>query len=637
MKRVLGRLLLGAAALALGGCDTSTPPSDPGDQSPAIPAMPLNVSAYPGPGVDQITVAWPAVSGATSYNVYWGTSSGVTTQNGIKVTVSANGFSHTGLTPNSTYYYVVAAVNNAGEGGASPTVHATASDIGVSKMCPSVGVLQGSAIALGVTVVSRYQMSGVTANVDGRSTALAFDPNSPVCGVIGNGFPLWVGTISLAGLPKGPITLSLSATDVLGNIATVSYVFMHDEPPTLTIAAPDDFYVARPTLRVAVSCLDDDPKGCTSLTVKAGGATLASAQGSIDQAVSLAAYDGQSLALTFQGTDSAGQTTTVSRRVFVESSSQLTEVAAVNGLILDVQPDRILFLNESTGGNALTIHDRVSGGDVVIYDQAGHNLEDALLTPLGAMFLEDVNNPFLRSLHEWQGGALTDLGKASASLLVIKGPYALFTLPAGLTRRDVLAGVNTLVSTGAANVGYDVASNGDVVYWTNGTNDQVFRFRGGLSTQLTTDAMQNIDPITDSVNVVYLKNKQVTSYDTLGEHVLTPGDFGGRSSGQDYQVANGWVAYTKSGVASDRQVWSHSPTGDDAQVTHFGTSSSINALGPNGEIALINAFGGASRRYLALPDYSTIPRDISSDLGSAFFQNGNLFITIGRSLFQVNP
>lgn len=80
-----------------------------------VPAGPTGVSATRG--IVQVTVNWTAVAGATSYNVYRSTASGT---QGSKVGTSATtGYVDPSVGIGSTYYYVIRAVNSAGEGAAS--------------------------------------------------------------------------------------------------------------------------------------------------------------------------------------------------------------------------------------------------------------------------------------------------------------------------------------------------------------------------------------------------------------------------------------------------------------------------------------------------------------------------------------
>jgi mono/diheme cytochrome c family protein len=95
---------------------TPTPP-------PTAPGAPTSVTAAGGAKLS--TVSWAAVTGATSYNIYWSTTAGVTTANGTKIAGVTSPFVHTVLSDGTTYYYIVTAANNAGESSASAQVSAT--------------------------------------------------------------------------------------------------------------------------------------------------------------------------------------------------------------------------------------------------------------------------------------------------------------------------------------------------------------------------------------------------------------------------------------------------------------------------------------------------------------------------------
>ena len=91
--------------------------------APTIPAAPVGVSATGG--TKQVTVSWPAVSGATSYNLYWSATAGVTKATGTKISGVTSPTVQNGLTDSTTYYYILTAVNSAGESDASVQVAAT--------------------------------------------------------------------------------------------------------------------------------------------------------------------------------------------------------------------------------------------------------------------------------------------------------------------------------------------------------------------------------------------------------------------------------------------------------------------------------------------------------------------------------
>ena len=92
----------------------------------SAPSAPTGVSATAGNG--QVSISWTSVSGATSYNIYWSTTSGVTKTTGTKLTGGTSPYTHTGRTNGTTYYYVVTAVNSYGESSESSQVSGTPSD-----------------------------------------------------------------------------------------------------------------------------------------------------------------------------------------------------------------------------------------------------------------------------------------------------------------------------------------------------------------------------------------------------------------------------------------------------------------------------------------------------------------------------
>ena len=84
--------------------------------------VPAGLSAVAGNA--QVVLNWSAASCATSYNVKRATVSGgaYTT---IAASIISTSYTDTGLTNGDTYYYVVSAVNTAGESALSPEASAT--------------------------------------------------------------------------------------------------------------------------------------------------------------------------------------------------------------------------------------------------------------------------------------------------------------------------------------------------------------------------------------------------------------------------------------------------------------------------------------------------------------------------------
>jgi fibronectin type 3 domain-containing protein len=92
-------------------------------QAPQPPPAPTNLTAS-SPSKKKITLNWTAAPGATSYRVKRSTVSGG--PYALVASPSGTSYTNTGLQSGTTYYYVVAAVNAAGEGPSSSQASATA-------------------------------------------------------------------------------------------------------------------------------------------------------------------------------------------------------------------------------------------------------------------------------------------------------------------------------------------------------------------------------------------------------------------------------------------------------------------------------------------------------------------------------
>ena len=93
-----------------------------GGGGPSAPPAPAGVTATAKDNYVLLSVS--SVAGATGYNVYWSTASGVTPATGTKLPVTSAPLAHTGLSNGQTYYYVATAVGAGGESAASPAVSA---------------------------------------------------------------------------------------------------------------------------------------------------------------------------------------------------------------------------------------------------------------------------------------------------------------------------------------------------------------------------------------------------------------------------------------------------------------------------------------------------------------------------------
>ena len=152
------------------------------------PGTPQNLTA--SAGNTQVALSWGSVSGATSYNIYRGTSS-----NGEGTTVFAtsttNSYTNTGLTNGTTYYYKVAAVNASGSSGQSNEASGTPSGLsnGIDLTVTSISLspaspTSGSHVVFscvvhnnGNTATPAGTIIGVQFAVDGVTTPINWSDN----------------------------------------------------------------------------------------------------------------------------------------------------------------------------------------------------------------------------------------------------------------------------------------------------------------------------------------------------------------------------------------------------------------------------------------------------------------------------
>ena len=138
MKNLLLWLFLIAGILVfIGSCATDD------DSSSTSSTLSAPSGATATLGWHQVAVDWTALSGASSYTVYWGTSTGISSSSTAITGITDDNYTHTGLDNGTTYYYKVAAVDSSGTGSLSSEVSATPRGVKtVAEACTAVSLTE---------------------------------------------------------------------------------------------------------------------------------------------------------------------------------------------------------------------------------------------------------------------------------------------------------------------------------------------------------------------------------------------------------------------------------------------------------------------------------------------------------------
>ncbi len=507
------------------------------------------------------------------------------------------------------------------------------SDITINVGVPAQNSVQSEDFYITAQVISTYEVSSVTAAIDGLSIPLTYDldtcqPNHPC-------LP-WVGLLPLSHLQPGKKTLLITASDVLGSTATIQVYFVYAQKPEISITSPVNFDVATPDIQINSVC-----NLCESLVVEVSGKIIAMGRTNINQIVSLGEWNGQIATLTITGRSSDNIQSTLSKTIYIESSPMLSAIAKVPGLIKDADEHRILYIDGETG--ILRIRHRVSGVDESL-STADMSPVMAYLTPVGAMFTVQNPDNFLTELYDWNQGTLVDRGQMnSPSSLKTIGNYAIWN-SGNLHGQDLhllefSTGVDAIIANDAGNIENSVARNGLVAFWTCCDQYNIKTYQNGSTRNITNDTeLSNVYPLTDGAGIVYAKaekcclaSSQATYlYDGNEEIKLSASKASHSNPSEDYQITNGWVAYRSEASDGSLQVWLRSPSGVLRQATFFGTSSRIAKLSGTGQLF----FNNATNIYYDNGSYH--PLVVGTDLIHPFYLKEAWHTAVGNTLFEIS-
>jgi hypothetical protein len=502
---------------------------------------------------------------------------------------------------------------------------------------PSVSILTPPTVNKGDSLVvprvdarGVYAISSVRATVNDRSVQLVF-----------NG-AYWGGYLSLAGLPYGPLTVVVQATDSQGGVGMAQAAFSHNLPPVVTVNAPAELDATRSTLQYSATCADDDPNGCTSLQLLINGAVQATGVSSLSGTISLVGRP-ITTKLVFRGT-APGHATEVERTVYIDPLTAYDSLGQVPGPIEDFAFGRLLYAPTS-GSPIAVVRTLASGADQSFDLPADRRWSTGYATPAGGIIIGFLSNVSGSSrLYELRNGITTAVPAQldGTNTVVVNGSYALYELAGGtLVRRDLSTGTDVTIAAGSTSG--DVGANGDVAYTSTVSGySQALRYRNGVVTNLTQNASTTIRydrAKTDGVNVIYRRmptfgaviEPVLILHDGTSETVLRPPTYDSNDWLGDHFVNGGWTAWAQFDLTKNAQVWVRSPTGAIRQITSFGVSTNVEVLAPDGTVIAINSLG----RFIVPPGGT--PRSIGTWGGNMIWRDGTFYLKFAKSLWRLRP
>ncbi len=510
---------------------------------------------------------------------------------------------------------------------------------------PQASGFHDSTVDINLGVTATFEVSSAIAEIDGQQTVLLFNP-AAICSR-GGCRPGFSGQLKLMDSLPGQRLLHVTVKDVTGQEGHAYRYFTLDSPPTLTLTAPLDDSLANPQTRITASCEDDDIDSSPHIEVllpPSNSSLVPAGLSQIDQSIDLSAAEGSSRTLTVRCRDSVGQITNMQRRIHIESSDAMSVILTVDGPILDINNNKVLYKVHQDDGDQLWIQDRSSLTRSQIPVAAGKRVTDsrAFLTPIGAIFVaQDAAGTVLSArIYHWRHGALSEgIQPNSTHSLEVTGDYAIWSRGLTLERYQFSTGQTTRISANAGNWKNAITATGQVFWWESGTYD-IYHYVNGTVSHLTDDVdslLWNSYVISDGTFTLYRKHTKCCSaqkYTLMLHHqgleqALTQERDTDISPGPDYRLDSGWIAYTDIGNLGQKHVWRRSPSGSSVQLTFFGTDSRVDNVGSTGEVLLTQG----QRRYRAIESQPL--EDIGSTIGKSYWLNEGWLLTIGRHLLEL--
>ncbi|MGJ7910810.1 Ig-like domain-containing protein [Neobacillus sp. LXY-1] len=483
-------------------------------------------------------------------------------------------------------------------------------------------------------ITSLYQISAVTARVEGREVTLT-RTNSE-----------WEGKINLAGLKRGAKTLEVKATDVYGNNATNKTTFTYTKQPKLTIYTPQDFSFTNSFIRIKAEASDLAGEKCT-IKITAPDGQQMDAVNKIDTVMylDLTKMMNRSTSITFVATNETGGTVSITKTLYADPSSYLNKKYQVSGVILDFKDNKILY---KTTNNEIKLKDLQTASETTIFAYAGRL--KGYITPQGVLLA--LYSSYYNSLFVYKNSNLIYIGRELLnSPLKVEGNYAIWNgdLKPSSNSEDFSGREIYLLNLETGNAQLvrkdgmviDVTANGEVIFVSSGA---VYRYSDGNMIKLSSSEHVSYTNVFSDGNITVYGDQPSGSYNSK---LILNKDGIEKTIDVDSMplaVNNGYVVYSKSiNGTSQIFLWKN---GVSKQLTHFGLNVSLESLSANGDV-IVKAYGLYSdpgNGYYFINREASTPIRLytigvkNKNLNLKNYWIGNeLYGVIGGSILRIDP
>ena len=193
-------------------------------------------------------------------------------------------------------------------------------------------------------------IASVSGSLDGAPATTLYAPNACLLSCGGSDYTVYEFTVDAALAGSGPHTMVVIATDGAGDTRQSSIAVPVSNAPTLALGSPADGTIVYGSLNVAGSFATDKPGAVTVVASLGSVPILQTTAQDFSTSYDLAGITPGSYVLTVQATNSANETTTVTRSIVVSSSSALAYAPifslGANARMLAAEGDRLLYVGQ---------------------------------------------------------------------------------------------------------------------------------------------------------------------------------------------------------------------------------------------------------------------------------------------------